>query len=92
MCARACVCVHRSRYNLATDVNESHNLMDSPDPHAAAAQAKLVARMAFWTRESAHVFDQNSLGARTLCGTASFPHTPRPSMPRGLRESLTFAP
>eukprot|EP01051_Picozoa_sp_SAG22_P008225 SAG22_NODE_614_length_8559_cov_4.732033_3_plen_152_part_00 len=48
-------------YNLTADVSETNNLMGSEAPAVAAAQARLVARMAFWTQESAHVFDQNGL-------------------------------
>jgi|EP01047_Picozoa_sp_COSAG01_P022084 hypothetical protein len=47
-------------YNISVDVSEKHNLMG--EPSVASAQARIVARMAYWTQESAHVFDQNSLG------------------------------
>ena len=35
------------------------------DPKVAATQARLMDRMAYWTKESADVFDQNSLNFDT---------------------------
>ena len=46
-------------YNITRDPSEKVNLMG--DPSVASTQARLVERMAYWTKESAHVFDQNSL-------------------------------
>ena len=46
-------------YNVSSDVKEAHNLID--DSSYAAEKARLQARMAYWTKESAHVKDQNAL-------------------------------
>ena len=48
-------------YNVSADVKEAHNLID--DSSYAAEKARLQARMAYWTKESAHVKDQNALTA-----------------------------
>jgi len=48
-------------YNVSADVKEAHNLID--DSSYAAEKARLQARMAYWTTESAHVKDQNALTA-----------------------------
>ncbi len=39
-------------YNASSDVEEAHNLID--DSAYAAGKARLQARMAYWTKESAH--------------------------------------
>ena len=49
-------------YNVSSDVKEAHNLID--DSSYAAEKARLQARMAYWTKESAHVKDQNALKAK----------------------------
>lgn len=49
----ACVCVRI----------ETTDLMG--DPKVAAVQARLLDRIAYWTKESADVFDQNSLNFDT---------------------------
>ena len=46
---------------MSSDVKEAHNLID--DTSYAAEKARLQARMAYWTKESAHVKDQNALTA-----------------------------
>jgi hypothetical protein len=46
-------------HSIGQDASETKNVMG--DPSVASVQARLVARMAYWTQESAHVFDQNSL-------------------------------
>ena len=45
-------------YNITADWTEKRNLMG--DPSVRAAQAAIVARMAYWTKESAHVLSQNT--------------------------------
>ena len=47
---------------MSADVKEAHNLID--DSSYAAEKARLQARMAYWTKESAHVKDQNALKAK----------------------------
>ncbi len=53
------MCSTRYYVNLIDD--SSHDLID--DSSYAAEKARLQARMAYWTKESAHVKDQNALTA-----------------------------
>ena len=50
------MCSTRYYVNLIDD--SSHDLID--DSSYAAEKARLQARMAYWTKESAHVKDQNA--------------------------------